>query len=788
MNISLSWLRDYVDWTGSVSELEELLTRTGLSVESIVTRGADFPKVVVAQILESNPHPNADRLSVCRVDDGSGQPRQIVCGAKNYQVGDKVPLALPGAVLPGDFKIKTGKLRGVESEGMMCSGKELGLADDAEGLLILPADAPVGKPLSELFPADTVFELEITPNRPDWLGHAGVAREVAVFSGGKFLPPQSGKIWTGTGADISVESASCPFYSVGKISGLRVGPSPAWLRQRIEAIGLRAINNVVDVTNYVMMELGQPLHAFDAAKVRGSVQVREARDGEKFPALDGREYTLSPGQVVIADDERALALGGVMGGEDSGVTESTTEILLESAMFASGNIRRTSRTLGLASDSSYRFERGVNPVDAVLASQRAAQLIIELAGGTAGEVRIFPGENREFVLDAEASGESRYFWRTIPLQTEEVSGLLGKDISPEEVEEVLNRLGLLKTDAGWQVPSFRQDLIRPVDLIEEVARVIGIDRIPGRLVAEPAAPGEADTAYDFAMVLRQKLAALGFHEARTSTLVSEAMLLGGGAALRLKNPLGGDQSCLRDSLLPSLLSALERNARHGARRVGLFEIGRTFHAEDAEERSSLGLLLSGKTPVSWRNEPERELDWHDLKGVIETLVPARLEWRKAEAQPPFALAADIFSAGARLGILAQLAPSEARARDVSAPVLLAELDLMALRAASAPRPCGEIPKFPGVSRDLAVVAPVGLSYAEIEGVLHEAKEPLLTAVRPFDIFTDPEGKKLPADQKSLAISLTFRAAERTLTSEEVNAACDRLKQRLRGKLAVNFRE
>jgi len=781
MKISLNWLREFVAWNGTPAALGELLVRTGIEVASVTTKGADFPQVVVAQILESTQHPNADRLSVCKVDDGSGHPRQIVCGAKNYKVGDKVPLALPGAVLPGDFKIKVGKLRGVESEGMLCSAKELNLAEDSAGLLILSPEAPVGKPISDLFPPETVFELEITPNRADWLSHVGVAREVSAFSNEplNYVPPVPGAIRTG---GVTVDDFNqCPFYSVRRIRNVKVAPSPQWLKQRLEAVGVRSINNVVDITNFVMMEMGKPVHAFDAAKVSGDIHVRSARAGEKFLALDGREYSLSEDHLVIADQVNALALAGIMGGEESGVSESTTEVLLESALFPTSLIRRTGRVLDLHSDSSYRFERGVDPASILMASARATQLILEIAGGEAEEETLVAGELPPNSFEIE-------------LSTRRVQSLLGLDVPVAEIRRALIGLGLTLVQDGedsttWRTPSHRLDLLREVDLIEEVSRVIGIEKITGRLAATPAEPGKADAFYDFQMSVREQLAGQGFSEARTSTLISESMLWLQQPAKRLKNPLGEDQAFLRTSLLPGLLNAVERNIRHNARTIALFEVGRTFHAEGAEESSSLAIVLSGENESSnWRGEKSRQLDWHDAKGVLQSLTRRELTWTKIEAQAPLILAAEIRVGDQLLGLIGQVSPSAARAISAKAPVLVAELDLEILRTLTENREYREISKFPAVTRDIAVVCPVTLPYAEIEKVFRDAKDELLFSVEPFDIFNDPAGVKLPADRKSVAISLTFRTSGRTLTSEEVNISCERLKQELKTKLGVDFRE
>jgi phenylalanyl-tRNA synthetase beta chain len=784
MKISLKWLREFVDWNGSVEELDELLTRTGIKVESVTTKGANLPNVLVAQILESSRHPNADRLTVCRVDDGSSKSRRIVCGAKNYTTGDKVPLALPGAVLPSGMKIKVGKLRGVESEGMLCSAKELGIAEDAEGLLILPTDAPVGQPLSQLYPADTIFELEITPNRPDWLSHVGVAREVAAFSGASFHAPQIQIPDLANAAPTTVSilnSSLCPFYSARRIRDVKVGPSPQWLRDRLEASGLRSINNLVDITNYVMLEVGQPLHAFDAEKVREGIIVRTAREGEKLRALDGSELLLSAGDLVIASGDGPVALAGVMGGEESAVGEETTEVLLESAYFEPTSVRRSARLHNLHSESSHRFERGIDPAGVLAASARAARLIEELAGGKAEETILVAG--------APPSAPE-----PVVLRPARCRLLLGLEIAKEEVDRSLSRLGLTPAAEGegstaWNVPSHRRDLAREVDLIEEVARVIGIERIDGRVAATPARPGNADRFYDFQMEVRQSLRALGLSEARTSTLVSEAMLWSDEAPLRLRNPLGEDQAFLRTSLLPGLLAALARNIRHGARTVALFEMGRTFRAGETGEHETLAFVVYGETLAkTWRESKARDFDLLEAKGIVEELARAPLVCSRGAATSPMALVCHLFADDKPLGTLGQLAPASARDLDATKPVLAAEISLAVLQALRRPSTFQEIPKFPPVVRDIAVVCPIALSYGEIEKEIWEAKTEFLAKVEPLSIFADSSGEKLPPNCKSVAISLTFRAWGRTLSNEEVNAACDRLKQQLKAKLAVDFRE
>src|SRR5947208_522131 len=390
MKFSVNWLREFVDLPENPEEIAELLTRAGVETENIETRGAKIDKVIVSQITASSCHPNADRLTVCEVDDGSGTKRQIVCGATNYKVGDKVPLALPGAKLPNGTEIRKSKLRGVESEGMLCSAIELGLGQDVAGLLILSPEAKIGAPIADLFPGDTILDVEITPNRGDLLSHFGLAREIAALTGKKLksAPRETKSDIKKSGVTITA-TRECPFFSARKIDNVKVGPSPQWIRTKIESVGIRSINNIVDISNFVMLELGQPTHAFDADKLNGGINVRLARDGEKFLALDGKTYSLKPDNLVVADQERAVGIGGVMGGEETGVTDSTKNILLEAAYFFPASIRKTAGELSLPSDASYRFERGVDPEMVLRASQRATELIQEIAGGNpAKEIHI----------------------------------------------------------------------------------------------------------------------------------------------------------------------------------------------------------------------------------------------------------------------------------------------------------------------------------------------------------------------------------------------------------------
>jgi phenylalanyl-tRNA synthetase beta chain len=762
MKISLEWLKDYVSLPESADALSEVLTNGGTEVIGRENRGNVPDKVVVAQILSSEQHPNADRLSVCQVDDGSGQPRQIVCGAKNYKVGDKVPLALPGAVLGPDFKIKAGKLRGVTSDGMMCSAKELALAEDAEGLLILPADAPVGKPAKELFPPDTVLELEVTPNRPDMLGYQGVAREVAALTqAGAKAADTAAVAQKAAGDFFRLEDAGCPFYTARILRGVKVGPSPRWLADRLTAVGLRPINNIVDVTNYVLLETGQPLHAFDLAKLDGGIVVRNAREGEMLKALDGSDLKLRAHDLVIADANKAVALAGVMGGVETGVTDSTTDVLLESAWFEPTRVRKTSRELGISTDSSYRFERRVDPSGVSAASARAVELILQTAGGAAEPELLAAGTVPPAVAE-------------VPMDNNRCRALLGLDISDGEIEDILQRLGLVKSGGNWRAPSYRPDLTREVDLIEEVIRVAGIERVPSRLRGFPAEGSSADLRHDNAEKLRERLRAQGLSEARTSHFVSpEALQRAGVAAdhtLAMRNPLGADQALLRPVLLSGLLEALARNMRHGADSVRLFELGPVFGKDGPEEQTALAIVTAGG-----------DSDLYEMKGVLRAAFGA------VEFTPAVGLALKVSGCGVD-GTVRRLPRGLAEAHDAKDAVYYAEVVVDGwLGAAPAPVRVRPLPKFPVAERDLSIVLPRAVTYAAIETALRGAKAPHLQAIMLKDVFVDASGAKLAPDQKSVTVTLTFREEDRTLTSDEVDRAVETLRDHAKAELGAVFR-
>ena len=777
MKFSVNWLREFVDLPKNPEEIAELLTRAGIETKKIETRGANIDKVIVSQITASSRHPNADRLSVCRVDDGSGANRQIVCGATNYKVGDKVPLALPGAKLPNGAEIRKSKLRGVESEGMLGSPIELGLGEDASGLLILSPDAKVGAPIGDLFPADTILDVEITPNRGDLLSHFGLAREIAALNESKLkLTPSEPKNELNKSGVTIAATLECPFFSLRKIENVKVGLSPQWLRTKIESVGVRSINNIVDISNFVMLELGQPTHAFDADKLKGGINVRLAHDSEKFLALDGKTYSLRPDNCVIADRERAVGIGGVMGGEETGVTDSTKNIFLEAAYFLPASIRRTARDLNLQSDASYRFERGVDPNMILRASQRAAELMREIAGGTPATEVYVAGE-----LPADPADVS--------LSYDKCSRLIGVAIEPKTVDEILTRFGLQKNtgtnhSATWKIPSYRRDLQRDVDLIEEVLRGYGVDKIPGRTRGRFMPTRPEDRSHDLeTFFLRQRLTGSGLSEVRTSKLISRTAMAS-NPAVELRNPLSEDHVALRPNLISGLLDVLDRNIRAGADSVSFFEIGRVFPPSDNEKRH-LGILLWGNiaSASNWRSQTIRNLDLFDLKGTLESIVP-NLSFGPA-TRPDFALAIEIFADGKPIGFAGQFSAKKSNA---TGSVFIAELNLDCFPMGGSAKKFRELEKFPATTRDIAMIVPEKLTHAEILRAIENQSEPLLENVQLFDLFTTKDEADSMSSGKSLAYRLTYRAKNRTLTSEEVNAAHAKIRERLRRELGVTLRE
>ena len=800
MDISRKWLADYITLSCDDATLRHKLTMAGIEVEAAESTSAIPDNVVAAKILERQAHPNSDHLSVCKVTDGT-ETFQVVCGAPNCDADCVVPLARLGAVFvtpEGEFKIKKSKLRGVESCGMMCSAAELGISEDNSGLLILPPDTVLGTPLKELYPGDTRFELEITPNRPDCLSMWGIARDVACLldETPRFPDIKVPECRIPAGKLVTVEAPElCPRYIGRVIRNVKIGPSPDWMVERLESIGLRSINNVVDVTNFVMMELGQPLHAFDLDKLsENRVVVRRAERGEKIVILDGRFLELTPDQLVIADAQKPMALAGVMGGEFSGVTESTVNILLESAVFQAANIRATSRRLGVSTDASYRYERGVDYDMAMTASDRAAQLILELAGGELATEALDVNTGRP----QEAVIEARY---------DRIRNLIGSSVSDERILEILRKLQLKVNRADAEsfsvtAPLFRLDLTREADLAEEVARIDGLDRIPEISVAGKIChPVSADT-YRKQEALRNLVSSLGFYECITYSITSPAAALkdcrfAEKDLIKLDNPLNPEASVMRPSLFGGMLSVAERNLSRGNRELRLFELDRVFCADPGkypEERTELMLLLTGrKYPERFSGDLKLEFDFYDLKGALETIFDAlgvkkyrfvRLtgdtRYRKGHA-----VGIEIY--GRQVGSCGELAREHCADWRHNSAVLTAQIEAEVLYSAleNISRGFRALALYPATSRDVALLVPQAMENATVIDFIRRKNVANLESVRLFDVFIDEQLKK--QGLKSMAYALVFRHRERTLTDNEVNAAMDKLRRALTEELKVELR-
>ena len=807
MKITLNWLKQYVDFNWSPEELTERLTMLGLEVEGVQKISGAFDGIVVAQVITRDKHPNADKLSVCRVNDGQGE-RHIVCGAQNFKAGDKVPLILPGAALPSKpgekepFTIKIGKIRGVESHGMLCSPQELGLPDQVDGLLLLRENAQVGQPFAEYLGrtgGDVVYDLEVTPNRPDLNSVIGIAREIAALTGNPLRVPEV-KTLNGESkiedlvAVRSEDAELCPRYTARVIQGVKVGPSPDWLRSTLEKVGLRSISNVVDVTNYVMLEVGQPLHAFDyhliakAAAGKPTLVVRRAAAGEKFKTLDNQERTLTGEMLLIADEQKGIALAGVMGGANTEINDQTVDVLIESAYFNSTNIRRTSKQLALRSESSYRFERGADVGICDWASQRAAQLILETAGGqlAAGVVDCHP-------KPAEP--------KKITLHFSKSKDLLGIGISHAEQVAFLTKLGLSVVEqqpgeCTVRIPTWRVDMKREVDLIEEVGRLYGVDKIPSTPPRGAIGANDYDSVHDQIAEARRILCGLGLNEAQGQTLVSSVECREPRAEIvALANPLSSDMDVLRPSLLPGLIQSLRHNVSRKNYDVALFEVGRVFTQANGPVRAErrVAVALTGRrNSAFWSGEDrDAKFDPYDLKGVLDEFLEqfglrGFTFTRRADNTSLLLESATIQLGKQILGEIGQLLPTLAKQYDLRDVVFLAELNLDLLLARRNPaKTFKPLPQFPSIRRDVAMLVTEATTHDVVLQTVKQTKPAHLETVELFDVF---RGKHVPAGQKSLAYAFTYRAADKTLTDAEVNAAHEKVVTAFKTQLQAALRE
>ena len=779
MKFSEQWLRTLVDPQVSRDELVARLSMAGLEVDAVEPVAGDFSGVVVGEVLECSQHPDADKLSLCVVSDGEQQVN-VVCGAPNARAGLKVAFARVGAVLPGDFKIRKAKLRGVESFGMLCSEDELQLSDNHDGILELPADAPVGKCLREYLDLnDVAIEVDLTPNRGDCLSLTGLAREVgAIYR----VPVRYPKIREAAVSHVQVipvelqAPQACPRYVGRIIRNVDLSrPTPGWMKTRLERSGVRSIDPAVDVTNYVMLELGQPMHAFDLAQIRGGIRVRMAEQDEALTLLDGQEISLNSDTLVIADHERALAIAGVMGGEDSGVNvETTRDLFLESAFFDTIAVAGKARSYGLHTDASHRFERGVDWQLAERAIQRASELLLEIVGGQAGPV-----------IDA-CVADSMPKTQRIELRADRVNAMYGLTLADDEIESLLKPLGLAlqKQTAGhWQVeiPSHRFDLGIEVDLIEEIGRLYDYDRLPVRYPAARLAPQPRAEARAGLPALRRLLVARGYQEAITYSFIDEtafAQFSPDVQPLKLANPISAELSCMRTSLLPGLLKALEHNLNRQQTRVRLFESGLRFvgQLDELKQEPMLAGVITGlRLPEGWANGKEK-VDFYDLKADVEALLGAAgnpdafcfVPAQKAGFHP--GQCAAIERDGEVIGHLGTLHPQTATVLDIDQPVLMFELELSAVADGRLPV-FSELSRFPEVRRDFALVVDADTPAAEIIGCMRGQAGEWLNDLRLFDVY---QGQGIEPGRKSMALGLTWQHPSRTLTDDEVNATIEQM--------------
>ena len=777
MKFSESWLRTLVDPKLSSDELSHLLTMAGLEVEALDPVAPKFNDVVVAQVLEVNKHPDADRLNVCKVDTGRGEPTTIVCGAPNVVVGLRVPCALPGAKLPGDFTIKIAKVRGIESSGMLCSAKELGIAEEASGLLILPNDASVGQSIRQYLELDdNLFELKLTPNRADCLSLTGIAREVGAITGTQAnLPvvPAVAPTITDQRAVILDAPLACPLYCGRVLKGVNAkATTPDWMVRRLERSGIRAISALVDITNYVMLELGQPLHAFDNTKLQGSVHARLALPEEALLLLNEQTIKLDADILMIADEAKPLAMAGIMGGEESGITLETSELFLESAFFAPKAIAGRARRYGFGSDASHRFERGVDFGGVQRAIERATALILEICGGQAGPV-----------VEAKAALPER---TPVRLRTDRASKVLGLAMPADQIAQLFTGLGLsfIRDGENFLVtpPTWRFDIQIEEDLIEEIARLYGYDNIPSTAPRGPMSMLVQDEAQRPKALVRQLLVDRGYQEVVNFAFVEEAWEADFAANLdpiRLANPIASQMAVMRSSLIGGLISNLVTNLKRKQSRVRLFETGRSFHKDTQatpvagfyQPWKLAGLAYGTALPEGWGSDG-RKVDFFDVKGDLEALLaPAQLCFEKLvhPALHP-GRAAKVMLDGKEIGCIGELHPEWAQKYDLPQAPVVFELDFSAVTGANVPSYV-EVSKFPAVIRDLAVVVDHGVALQTLLDGLNAEQSALVKDIQLFDVYA---GKGVAENKKSLALRIVMQDTQRTLLDSEVDAAVQQL--------------
>ncbi|UCH85698.1 MAG: phenylalanine--tRNA ligase subunit beta [Candidatus Latescibacterota bacterium] len=799
MLISLSWLKKYVQIPDDTRRLAKDLTMLGLNVEQIEERGLDIRELVVGKVLEAGRHPNADRLSVCRVQVGDDDVREIVCGAPNVAAGQTVPVALPGALLPNGVKIKKSKIRGQRSEGMICSEIELGIGDDAAGIIVLDGEHEIGSPAGPvLVDADTVFDIEVTPNRPDLLSHIGVAREVAaLYRTPVNWPIDASAIRTDGGAPdfrINIDDPhDCARYVGLRVSGIRVGASPDWMASALEAAGVQTVNNVVDVANYVMLEMGQPLHAFDFKRLDGTtIGVRRAETGEKLLALDGDNYELSDDVLVIADEREPVALAGIIGGEETAVHADTTEILIESANFHPTVVRKGRKALGLNTEASYRFERGVDPEGCHLAAERCARLVCDIAGGTIG------GVVDNYALPFES--------KSIAIRQSQTRRILGAALTTTDIIGYLDRFGFAVTESTDEhvtvlAPSYRPDLIEEIDLIEEVARIYGYDRIGKGWSFRCTTFARLGRLDQFVDSLSDHLAARGFSEVIGTCFTDGGELEVFGwpeedlrsRPIPIRNPLNTNHKYLRTSLLPSVLEIVRHNIDHGVKRIKIYQAGKVFLAPEGvsqlpEEKLILTLCMSLPGATDFWYDSKSSLELFDIKKEIELLFERFGVDPGPELCYDFDGSTGHFAYGSKDGTLVEggiVSDRIARRFDLDQPIWYANLDLERCYEMRLPEGrLAPLAEYPASKRDLSLVGSAAVRYADIEKALVRYGGRLLESVVVFDVY---QGDTIPQDHIAYGVRLSFRSPERTLTDKEIDRVIDKLVSKLKGEFGVELR-
>ncbi len=788
MKLSYQWLREWASPRLDARALAERLTLAGLEVGAIEPVAPPLENIVVGKVRSTSAHPTAERLMICEVEAGRGKTVQVACGAPNVAAGMRAPLALPGAVLPGERRIDAANIQGIDSSGMLCSAAELGLGDDASGLLVLDASARVGAPLAEVLRLDDVaLEIDVTPNRGDCLSVAGIAREVAALTGARLNVVTKRKIAAKARKRIAVKLIAkneCPHYAGRVVQGLDPGATtPMWMRERLRRSGLRSLGPMVDVTNYVMLELGQPMHAFDLDKLRGSILVRTARENESLVLLDGRTLTAPAGSLIIADDRGPIALAGIMGGQDTAVGDQTRAVFLESACFDPATIAQHARALGIQTESSQRFERGVDPELQVRALERATELLLAISGGTPGPI-----------VEARGKREPRV---NITLRRARLERVLGSAVPVGKVERALKALGMQvrKTADGWQVvpPSYRFDVRIEADLIEEVARVIGYSSIPARLPSVPMTASDASESRLEPKRLRALLVDRGYQEVITYSFVDPGLqqrIDPTMPSLALANPISADMAVMRATLWPGLLQTLRYNRNRQQSRLRIFELGHRFRlgSDTLLEEPVIAGVASGAASEKQWGVAEREADYYDIKGDIEALLALTGrsdEFRFVAAAHPAlhpGQSAAIYFAKDHVGWLGSLHPA-LQARFESGPAILFEITLAALSQRSVPV-FSEISRFPAIRRDLAIVVSEDTTAEKIIDLVRKVAGNLLVNLQLFDVY---RGEGIDSGRKSLALGLTLQHSSRTLREAEVDALITQVISSLRDELGGKLR-